>query len=476
MKKYGRGKFETHSKYIEYMHKIIKIKPYTSIPNLETSGKINWQVSSGKTTSFYKFYKERWNWWKKISDKLGLEGEGNGNQRFTIAARKIHPTKFKPCRLCGEDRYVGYFYLNKNAIRKINNLFSVKLEYLYSIESFFLNYSGLYNKIFPEFKVKNKKFIQEFKKYIHYDHKLLSPGYMGNPPDRLDGFHDYCVFCRQKNDPGRSVENLRMYNVDRRTFQYWVQGNWKEADQLFNLAGAGNCSSCNKLVKKISPDHVGPLSCGFKHITLFSPMCVECNTSKNRRMRYVDVKKLIEYENIQKVSVASIQIKKYWDKKKFLVKSDSDALFLSNRLRLIQHYWLLMIGFLIKNKRGKFLEKLLNFDCIEFNYSFDNLNKSNLTFSKSKKEKISHTLRKGQKERISRIAFTYALEYFDKNNRKIVDDNFFQKIFQENKKKINNKLYEVKDEQKISLFLDVFNQLVQDVLDNDPFYPKTLAQ
>ena len=46
---------------------------------------------------------------------------------------------------------------------------------------------------------------------------------MGNP-DRLDGFHDYYVSCRKKNDPGRSDQNMKMYNLDRRTFEYWVQG------------------------------------------------------------------------------------------------------------------------------------------------------------------------------------------------------------------------------------------------------------
>lgn len=106
---------------------------------------------------------------------------------------------------------------------------------------------------------------------------------MGDCPHRLDGIHDYCLRCRKKNDPGKSDENMRTYNHDRRAFMWWAEGDWKIADALYNSAGPGTCVNCGKTVKKISPDHVGPLACGFQQNSFFEPLCDRCNSAKNRR-------------------------------------------------------------------------------------------------------------------------------------------------------------------------------------------------
>src|SRR2546427_6474507 len=107
MARYGRGKFEAHRKYISYMEAIVKDPAYAGMPNaVGQDGRINWQVSSGKTTSFYKFYKQRFQWWIKKADDIGLPGISNSDDRFSKTARIIHPTKLRPCRLCGKELYV----------------------------------------------------------------------------------------------------------------------------------------------------------------------------------------------------------------------------------------------------------------------------------------------------------------------------------------------------------------------------------
>ena len=74
-RRYGRGKFEAHSNYLEYMEMIVNHPNYVGMPNARSEdGHINWQVSSGKTTSFYKFYQERFSWWIAKADSLGLPG------------------------------------------------------------------------------------------------------------------------------------------------------------------------------------------------------------------------------------------------------------------------------------------------------------------------------------------------------------------------------------------------------------------
>ena len=128
------------------------------------------------------------------------------------------------------------------------------------------------------------KFEDFFSKSQHIRSTLLSPGYMGDCPHRLDGIHDYCTFCRKHNDPGRSDDNMKTYNHDRRAFLWWAEGDWKIADALYNSASYGTCINCGKTVKKISPDHVGPLSCGFQQNAFFEPLCSRCNSTKNRRL------------------------------------------------------------------------------------------------------------------------------------------------------------------------------------------------
>ncbi|MDA0376269.1 MAG: hypothetical protein O3A80_03095 [bacterium] len=150
-------------------------------------------------------------------------------------------------------------------------------------------------EIFPE----RKEFFDKcgvtkdaFEKSNYIRSNYLSPGYMCNPPDRLDGFHDYCnpLGCREKHDPGRSRENLTSYLHDRRVFELWSEGDWVVADALYSLASAGECALCGKKVVKVSPDHIGPLSCGFQQLPFFTPTCRSCNSSKNRRMSKKDIK------------------------------------------------------------------------------------------------------------------------------------------------------------------------------------------
>ena len=143
---------------------------------------------------------------------------------------------------------------------------------------------------FPDIEIFDAGNYEEFfSKSQHIRSTKLSPGYMGDCPHRLDGLHDYCTFCRKRNDPGRSDENMRTYNHDRRAFMWWAEGDWKIADTLYNSATAGVCVNCGKKIKKISPDHVGPLACGFQQNAFFEPLCGKCNSAKNRRFTFDNV-------------------------------------------------------------------------------------------------------------------------------------------------------------------------------------------
>jgi hypothetical protein len=121
--RYGRGQFDAHPDYIAYMRTVVEHSAYAGMPNaVSDDGRINWQVSSGRSTSFYKYYDARFEWWVAKADSLGLPGKSNEQDRFTIAARQIHPTGWRACRLCGEDKNVGYYYLNALLAKRLNKL------------------------------------------------------------------------------------------------------------------------------------------------------------------------------------------------------------------------------------------------------------------------------------------------------------------------------------------------------------------
>nr|AAM09641.1 restriction endonuclease [Hafnia alvei] len=440
--KYGRGKFETNPKYIAYMRMIVTHPNYAGMPNaVSQDGRINWQVSSGKTTSFYTYYLERRAWWIAKADSLGLPGKSDENDRFTIAARIIHPTGYRTCRLCGEDFNVGYFYLNHAFCVKLKNDFPQldvskeqpiddvieQLRQLVSedtIEAYFLECFPERASFFTRFGVTK----QAFEQSCYLRTYKLSPGFMGNPPDRLDGFHDYHGSCRKNNDPGRFDENMRSYSHDRRSFEWWAEGNWALADALYNKAGPGRCSipNCGKMLEKISPDHIGPLACGFKQLPLFAPTCQNHNSAKNRRFTLNDVKILLNYETVTAESVASWQIRAHWDKYKNIVSDDYQTKAFSNSLRSLQDMYLRILWELYLNGNARFLATILKPEYALEQYHFENLDIGTLQFTGVYSDKKITNSRKSLAARTVRIAFEALTEYVSKpiERRKMVRSDY----------------------------------------------------
>lgn len=443
---YGRGKFKAHPNYVIYMDMIVKHPNYSDMPGaVQENGKIVWQVSSGKSTSFYKHYQERVKWWVHKADSNKIRGTGNSDDRFSITARIIHPTGYRACRLCGQDRNVGYFYSNQRLVNKLNKLTESSIffkskqpiaDVLHLLESklgkektekVIIEIFSERKDYFDKYGLSEEAFVRT--NFIRSNY--LSPGFMCNPPDRLDGFHDYCnLGCRENHDPGRSKENLSSYQHDRRVFEYWAEGDWLVADALYNKAGAGSCYICNKSMPKISPDHVGPLACGFKQIPFFLPTCISCNSSKNRRLFKTDIDLLINYEKEANESVASWQVKVIWDKNKFLVKDDADAKELSNWMRAMQDYYIRALYAMYSAGHIRFLTLFLHSELAGFKVTFTGLNTSNLTFKDYKKIPVDTKLRNSLASRTIRISF----EELEMYARKGIDDRKVRKkLLVENK-------------------------------------------
>lgn len=432
----GRGVFQHHGDYLEYQKTIANHPAYAGMPGaFREDGSVLWQTSSGRTTAFFEFYERRFKWWVAKADALGLPGSGKENDRFTNAARLIHPTGLRPCLVCGAARDVGYYYANSALAKRTNKIAKIlTIQRAAPIDEVIdalvaalgrEEASALVRELFPE----KHAFFDEhgvtplaFKKSRALRSYWLSPGFMGDPPHRFDGLHDYCLTCRQGSDPGRSVENLKSYAHDRRTFEWWVEGDWLLADALFNLAGKGVCDICQKPVARVSPDHSGPLACGFKHMALFIPTCQRCNSSKNRRMRARDVSFLLSYERLTGESVASWAVRPLWNSFKSNVTTDEQAAELSSSMRAVHHHYLILLYDLLRHGQTRFLTSLIETQRAFVDVEFVGLDPGLLTFDGVISTPNNSDYRQGLAKRIVRIAVTELVRYNKKEGRKLRTD------------------------------------------------------
>lgn len=430
MMRHGRGKFVHHPKYIEYQKMIAGHPNYAAMPGaLSADGKPVWQVSSSKKTSFGLFYEARRDWWTRKADSLGIPGRDGDNDRWTVAARTIHPTGYRPCLICGLEKNIGYFYLSKHGARKIcrvvrgfkalagESIADVARrlgEGLPAIECI-----RLAEHLFPErsIHINSHGFSSAtFELTRALPSSWLSPGFMGNPPYRFDGLHDYCTACRKGNDPGRADENMRTYAVDRRAFEWWSDGNWALADALYNLAGPGECLLCvpPRRIKRVSPDHIGPLACGFKHVAFFRPTCRKCNSAKNRRMSADDVALLIAREKSSGEPAAGWHIQCLWDRLKYDADDNSKAERLSTYLRGMQDVYLRTLNALMIGGHARLLRTLLHPECALESFEFTGLDRATLTFDGVTTIPTETSFRRRQRARVVRIAFESLAGYASK--------------------------------------------------------------
>lgn len=410
-----RNKRTWHPNFIKYMKFIVDHPNYSDMPHkLKSNGDFWWVSPSDK---------ERAKWWDKKIIELGCVNRAE-------VARKIHPKELhgmKPCQICGKELSIFYIYPNKNSLKKLNDIVP-EFEFLPFEESI----EEIVNKIV---EAKGDAGLQSIKasfdvpthiqskdsviKFIEENRKSrLSPGAMSNPPDRLDGFHTYNACCRSKEDTGRHTSNLARYTQDRRVYENWADGNWNLSNRLmgeFNKFDLEiKCPSCGKK-RKMTADHIGPISLGFTHRPRFNPLCRACNSRKNNRMSLEDVKTLIEDEKNGE-QVITWHSKYIWDKLKYKVKTQDDALLLSKLMRANLHHILILFSKISENRYEKFLSQFLHPEYSFVDYKFEGFNP--LTGVKKIIEKPLDSKNKEKNaKRYVRIAFETLEEYKNIENR-----------------------------------------------------------
>jgi len=408
----SENKRENHPEFTKYQEFIVNHQKYQGLHfTRNISGSIRWVVT-GKSEEG----QQRRKWWIAKCEKLGIKVEAGAFAKVAVA---IHPTKIHVCQICGKGLRVEYVYPNKNLINKLKLAFQIQYQtfdkdIFQIIDELSVSEENM-EKLKAIFKSPDQiKNTESLKRWLYGTHtktsskSFLSPGVMSNPPDRFDGFHSDGNCCRSESDKGRHKENLQRYGQDRRVYENWADGDWKQADRLM--------SEFRKF--GLSADHIGPISLGFCHRPKFHALTREENSAKNNRMSFSDVKVLIADEK-KGEQVVSWHSKYLWDNLKNHVRNDIDAVKLSALMRTNLHYVLTLFSIIDENGFREFLMQFLNLKYSFFDYKFEGFNPKNGSF-----EKVTKTEKRGKNqdnntERYIRVAFESLEEYKNITNRKV---------------------------------------------------------
>ena len=435
--KYGSKGQAWAPEFVAYMSKIVSHPAYADMPDaIKEDGKIQWEAPSNREGGKYQYtYNKRLEWWKQKAQSIGIDT--NQNQWISRTAKIIHPTKEKPCKRCGQTMKIGYYYPTSNLIKRFLALYGENFEIsptetITSVVERVYSFEG--DKLFKQFSTlflaKNIsvptpvdladaiRWLEN--EYIPLEPSTLSPGAMSNAPDRFDGFHSFNKCCRHKADTGRHTENLKTYTSDRRVFEFWSEGNWAAADRLMGLIKTQfkNEACADGGDGPPTADHIGPLSLGFCHRPEFQLLSRSANSAKNNRMTLSDVQNLLATER-RGERVISWYAVELWNRLKFTIKTDEDALILSKMLRDNQRIAMHILWLLFANKKFTFLASLLELKHAEYNYDFICLHVDKFITSYERLEASlkSPQYAAEQKSRRIRIAFEALYAYGQKDNR-----------------------------------------------------------
>jgi Alw26I/Eco31I/Esp3I family type II restriction endonuclease len=435
---YGRG---PHA-FLEYARFIVEHPDYAGMPDVfMDNGDIQWEAPSNRKSGKHKdTHHRRRDWWRRKAGEVGIDP--NSPHWISRTARRIHPTKKKPCKSCGRVMDIRYAYPSATLVRRIRGLdfidesFPVDpLEHITSlvprmVEQFgaraFAALPGVLATAavkVPDLQPRLESWLKWIEdEYIPHEPSTLSPGAMSNAPDRLDGFHSFNLCCRSKTDLGRSKENLQSYTTDRRVFEYWVEGDWVAADRLMGkIRSASNlkAEAClNGHPGPCSADHIGPISLGFAHRPEFQLLCKTCNSAKNNRMTLRDVRHLLAAER-RGEQVASWYCRALWDRHKESVVDEETALRISKLLRDNRHTLMRVLERIAAAGHFTFLATFLGLDCAEHDVEFVNLRVENHL---TRFDQLVHSARTTkyaveQQARRLRVAFDALRDYVGKENR-----------------------------------------------------------
>lgn len=408
--------------FLEYEDFIVNHPHYKGLPISKGSdGKYNW-IATAKS----EIGKKRKEWAEKKGKELGIFSDADSF--YAKVMLEIHPTKTKPCQICGKSMSLYYHYPNANLVKALKKEFNYDYDIYESIYDVCNNLksNGVSEKNIIRFLKEKCKLDDDYTdletlichcevKCRNGFSKMLGPGAMSNFPDRYDGFHTYNRCCRSKEDKGRSRENLRTYGKDRRAYEYFSDGNIHAADRFMN----------SKFFEGKSADHIIPVSLGGIHDPHYlQQMPTGENSSKRDRLVKDDVIKAIKIENDSNQEAVSWFALDLWEYLKSKVSVFTQSDFENYRVVLKQNmtnFLTLLCGIKnLKNETGidfiteKFIKPKHKY--FENDYIFEEDGSYTIT-TRHITERASEEF-----ERMQRISLDSLDEYKNKDNRNMSAD------------------------------------------------------
>lgn len=398
-----------HPNFLKYVKFITQHKAYKWLFFSKNSDGSIRRVVAGKSEDGQK----RRAWWDKQCQKNWIKIEAWCYKKI---ADLIHPTKKHTCQICWKELSIYYVYPTQNIIKKLNSigLFikpyaldiyqiidQANIEQLNKIAKIF-GFNGTVNKQAVKLFIDNN-YVKKYEK-----NKKLSPWVMSNSPDRFDWFHSDWACCRSESDKWRHKTNLTRYAQDRRVYENWSDWNWKMADRLMWEFRNHN----------ISADHIWPISLWFCHRPKFKPMTQAQNSAKNNRMSFSDIQELI-WDEKKWETVISWHSKYVWDKIKWQIKNDKDALKASKLLRENLHNILMLFSLIDESWFGEFLKRYLNLEYSYYDYKFIGFDPKTWNYEDVKTIRLDNKNQKNNADRYTRIAFETLEDYRQKGNRRV---------------------------------------------------------
>jgi Alw26I/Eco31I/Esp3I family type II restriction endonuclease len=440
----GRGR-PWHPQFVKYMEFIVQHPVYSGMPDAYYEpGRIQWEAPSNRNSGKFKdTHSRRSRWWAAKAAEIGVST--TADQWISRVAKTIHPTKLKPCKICGRELQLRYVYPQERFLARLRELRGVPANFqfdpLESISDLVLRLelhcgSAVISQLPSVFrnglKALNTNPIPcsapDWVDWLeqHYipsePRGVLSPGAMSNAPDRFDGFHCDNLCCRKHADKGRSKANLQTYVTDRRVFEYWSAGDWVAADRLMGLVRSTlSTATCrNGHPGPCAADHIGPISLGFCHRPRFQLLCTPCNSAKNNRMYLSDVLLLKTHEAAGE-TVVSWHSRAVWDFCKDRVRSDEHARRLSKLMRDNRHSLMAALKEVYDADGQAYLASLLELDRADFDVTFTELKATDYLTAYTKAVHSARVTKYAaeQKVRRLRVAFKELSTYFEKRNRNV---------------------------------------------------------
>lgn len=387
----------------------------------DKNGRVKWVVY-GKSEKG----KIRRAWWDKQCERLGIPIRKGC---YAIVSRMLHPTKKHVCQCCGKELSIFYEYPGKRLIELINKAFGWNLTPSdKTVKEIIQDAAAIPDGLKTIQKILHIDTALSLEQTIRFcynemvakENNLLSPGVMSNCPDRFDGFHSDGLCCRSETDKGRHSDNMKTYAQDRRAYEEWSDGNWNLANRImgeYAKQKACQCPQCGK-IRKMTADHIGPVSLGFCHSKYFQPLCRSCNSAKNNRFTFADVRTLLDLERSGE-TVISWHSRPVWDMVKFLIGSDDDAKSAGNLMAHTHQNILKLLSIVYRESGTGFLSRYLHPEFAEIDYRFKNFDFFDFSDEQIVQKRLTSANKIKNKERYVRIAFESLAEFDMKDNRKV---------------------------------------------------------